>query len=209
MKYYRLSVFLWVITSPLFAQSNVAIVPKSNTKSFIQKGRKIVSQSKGDLNKDGLPDWIIVTQDTVADTAPYRLQVFFTQPDGQQKLIVSSDKIIAPQFPNGKNGLRSDAGFESVTINNQVITIKNQLTRGMFSHKFRYQHGNFELIGFKHSGSDGLGSMYNDDFNLSSGIRFYKEQRYDTGKIITNKKEKKLIRPLPKLQDYVPFEKDL
>ena len=37
------------------------------------------------------------------------------------------------------------------------------------------------------------------DFNLSTGIRIEKSERYYTDKILGNKKKKILIKPLPKL----------
>jgi len=168
----------------------------------------LITEVRGDLNRDGFPDLIRVTQDTIADTRPYRLQVFFTQPNGKLKLIVTTDQVIEAEFPNGRDGLRSQAGFDSITIKNNVLIIRVQLTRGMFMHKFRYQLENFELIGFTILNSNGLGILYKEDFNLSTGIRIYKEERYDTGEVTLNTKEKKLIRPLPKLQDFVPFDND-
>ncbi|MFC3563251.1 hypothetical protein [Pedobacter jamesrossensis] len=117
--------------------------------------------------------------------------------------------MIGAEYPNGKNGLRSEASFDTITIKNKVIAIRIQLTRGMFIHKFRYQNGNFELIGFTSVNSDGLGTMSEDDFNLSTGIKYVKAEHYATEKVLFNRKEKKLIRPLPKLQEFVPFEKDL
>ena len=183
---------------------SVKVCAQNKTQPF----KVLIEEVKGDLYKDGLPDLVKLTQDTLVDEAPYRLQVFFAQPGGKWKLIVSSDQIIAPQFPNGKDGYRGEASFESLTIKNNVLTISNQLIRGNFAHKFRYQNGNFELIGFTQVNANGLGEMHKEDFNLSTGIRYYKEERYDTNEIIVNKKEKKLIRPLPKLQSFVPFEKD-
>ena len=183
---------------------SVNVCAQNKTQPF----KVLIEEVKGDLNKDGLPDLVKLTQDTLEDEAPYRLQVFFAQPGGKWKLIVSSDQVIAPQFPNGKDGYRGEASFESLTIKNNVLTISNQLIRGNFAHKFRYQNGNFELIGFTQINANGLGEMHKEDFNLSTGIRYYKEERYDTNEIIVNKKEKKLIRPLPKLQSFVPFEKD-
>ncbi|RZL47701.1 MAG: hypothetical protein EOP00_11225 [Pedobacter sp.] len=183
-----------------------------NKVNFLSKSKgftHMVMQVKGDLNKDGLADLAIVKQDTLADTSPYRLQVFFAKPNGEYKLIVSSTKIIDAEYPSGKGYARSDAGFDKIAIKNNVLTIINQLTRGSFSHKFRYQNGNFELIGFTQTYSDGQGTLTYEDFNLSTGIRIYKAERYDTGDVITNKKTKKLIRPLPKLQDFVPFENEL
>lgn len=168
----------------------------------------LITEERGDLNKDGFLDLVRVTQDTIAATRPYRLQVFFNQPNGKQQLIVTTDQVIEAEFPNGRDGLRSEAGFDTISIKNNVIIIRIQLTRGMFMHKFRFQQGNFELIGFTMLNSDGLGTMYEEDFNLSTGMRFFKEERYDTGDVTVNRKEKKLIRPLPKLQDFVPFEND-
>lgn len=168
----------------------------------------LIGEARGDLNKDGLPDLVRVTQDTVADTGPFRLEVFFCLPNGKYRLIAYSDRLIAAQYPNGKEGLRSEIDFEQVTVNNNVLTINNQLTRGMLFHKFRYQHGNFELIGYTQKSSNGLGTMFTDDFNLSTGIRLYREERYDTGEVTINRRDKRLVRPLPRLQDFVPFESD-
>ena len=66
--------------------------PEVVTYNFDYKIREVA----GDLNKDKLPDKVIVTQDTLNKNAPYRLQVFFKEPSGQLKLIVSSTKIIEP-----------------------------------------------------------------------------------------------------------------
>jgi hypothetical protein len=60
-----------------------------------------VVEAVGDLNRDNLPDKVIITQDTTNKNAPYRLQVFFRAPDGRSQLIVSSTGIIAPQYPDG------------------------------------------------------------------------------------------------------------
>jgi len=162
----------------------------------------------GDLNKDSLPDKVIVTQDTLNENAPYRLQVFFKEPYGQFKLIVTTTKIIEPQYPDGRDGYRTE-DFSDVTINKGVLSVYFQLLRGHFEHKFRYQNGNFELIGFSEVYSDGQGVMSTTDFNLSRGIRIEKSERYDIDKILSYKKKKILIRPLPKLQDITPFENEL
>ena len=171
-------------------------------------GHKIMEIS-GDLNKDNLLDKVIVTQDTLNENAPYRLQVFFKEPNGQFKLIATSTKIIEPQYPDGRDGYRTGNGFSDVTIKNGVLSVNFELLRGHFEHKFRHQNGNFELIGFSKVYSDGLGVMYFTDFNLSTGIRIEKSERYDTDKVLSNTKKKILIRPLPKLQDITPMENEL
>ena len=168
-----------------------------------------IMEVSGDLNKDNLLDKVIVSQDTLNENAPYRLQVFFKEPNGQFKLMVTSTKIIEPQYPNGRDGYRTGNGFSEVTIKNGVLSVYIELLRGHFEHKFRYQNGNFELIGFSEVYSDGQGVMTTTDFNLSTGIRIEKSERYDTDKVLSNTKKKILIRPLPKLQDITPMKNEL
>lgn len=163
----------------------------------------------GDLNKDNLPDKVIVTQDTLNENAPYRLQVFFKEPNGEFKLIVTTTKIIEPQYPNGRNSYQTGNGFSSITIENGILSVNFKLLRGHFVHKFRFQNGNFELIGFSEAYSDGLGVMTIIDFNLSTGVRIEKSERYDTDKVLSNTKKKIMIRPLPKLQDITPMKNRL
>ena len=168
-----------------------------------------VIEVRGDLNKDNLVDKVIVTQDTLNENAPYRLQVFFKEPGGAFKLIVTSTKLIEPQYPNGKNGWVTGNGFSDITIKNGILSVNFELLRGHFEHKFRFQNRNFELIGFSYGNSDGQGVISTTDFNLSTGIRIEKSERYDTDKILSNRKKKILIRPLPKLQDLIPLENEL
>ena len=168
-----------------------------------------IMEISGDLNKDSLTDKVIVTQDTLNENAPYKLQIFFKEPSGQSKLIVTSIKIIEPQYPQGRDGYRTGNGFSDVTIKNGILSVNFELLRGHYEHKFRFQKGNFELIGFSEVSSNGHGVMETTDFNLSTGIRVEKSERYDSDKILSNKKKKILIRPLPRLQDVVPMDNDL
>jgi len=168
-----------------------------------------IFKATGDLNNDNLPDRVVVSQDTLSDKSPYRLQIFFAEPNGKFKLIVTSTKIIEPENPNGRDGYNSGNRFTDVTIKNGVVSINFELIRGHYEHKFRWQNGNFELIGFSEVYSDGKGEMETIDFNLSTGTRIEKTERYDTDKILSNKKKKILIRPLPKLQDVIPMENEL
>lgn len=164
---------------------------------------------EGDLNKDSLPDKVIVTQDTVHENAPYRLQVFFKEPSGQYKLIVTSTKIIEPQYPDGRDGYSTGNRFGEVSIKKGILGIRFDLLRGNYEHKFRFQKGNFELIGYSEFYSNGQGEASTIDFNLSTGVRIEKLERYDTDKLLSQKTKKILIRPLPKLQDLVPGENEL
>lgn len=168
-----------------------------------------VKRAIGDLNKDGLSDLAIVTQDTTDATWPYRLQIFFKQSNGEYKLILSTDKALYPRFPDGQYGYQTGYDFDDIVIAKGILVISVQLLRGHYEHKFRYQNMNFELIGFSMAGSDGKGTISTRDFNLSTGTISEIEERYDSNKVISNKKSKLLIRPLPKLQDFQPMQSQL
>ena len=183
-----LLIFLIIFQLDTFAQTDTSKL------NFDHK----VMEVEGDLNKDNLVDKVVVTQDTLNENAPYRLQIFFKEPNGRSRLIVTSTKIIEPQYPDGRDGYRTGNGFSDVTIHNGVLSVNFGLLRGHFEHKFRFQNGNFELIGFSEVYSDGQGVMTTTDFNLSTGIRIEKSERYDTDKILSSTKKKILIRPLPK-----------
>lgn len=186
------TIFLIGFSSILFAQKN----------NFNKEFAKV----KGDLNKDGLIDYVQVFQDTINETAPYRLEIYMAQTNGNYKQIISSAKAIAPAFPNGKEGYRTGTAFYEITIIKGILTIRNELLRGNFEHKFRFQNGNFELIGFSEVYSDGQGTLETIDFNLSTGIRIKQTEPYGKDDFpVTNTKKKIIIKPLPKLQDFAPF----
>jgi hypothetical protein len=166
-----------------------------------QDSFKIVSTVKGDLNKDKLIDSVIVSQDTIAPTFPYKLQIFFSAPDGTPVLIASSSKVIEPQYPDGKEVGNGGIGFSDITINSGVLSIHYEFIRGHCEFKFRYRKGNFELTEFSYANADGLGTVSSIDHNLVTGIKIKKSERYDTGETGTSKKEKIKVRPLPSLQN--------
>ncbi|SNR93499.1 hypothetical protein [Flavobacterium sp. ov086] len=178
---------------------------------FAQKDNfnKTITKVKGDLNKDGLVDYVQVLQDTLSKTAPYKLEIYFAEANGSFKKIVSTTKAIDAQYPDGRNGYYNGNSFYKIDVIKGILSIQNELIRGNFEHKFRYQNGNFELIGFSEVYSDGQGTMGTIDFNLSTGIRIKTTEPYGEENFPkTNTKKKILIRPLPKLQDFAPFENE-
>ncbi|MRX40671.1 hypothetical protein GJU43_15395 [Flavobacterium sp. LC2016-23] len=168
---------------------------------------KEITKVKGDLNKDGLIDYVQVLQDTESETAPYKLEIYFAENNGNFKKIVSATKAIDAQYPEGRNGYYNGNSFYEITITKGILSIHNELIRGNFEHKFRYQNGNFELIGFSEVYSDGQGTMGTIDFNLSTGIRIKTTEPYGEDDFPkTNTKKKIMIKPLPKIQDFAPFK---
>jgi hypothetical protein len=169
----------------------------------------IITTIKGDLNKDKLPDSVIVLQDTLNDKAPYRLQIFFKNTNAGYRLIIQNDSAIEAEFPDGKDGLLTGTRFSNISIKAGVLIINTELLRGYYEYKFRYQNGYFALIGFMKAYSDGHGISTTTDLNLSTGILQETVQRYDTDNIISNKKKKIRVNPLPNLKGFTPFSTTL
>lgn len=200
-KMIRIACLLLVITPVLLMVSSTGLSAQENFDV-------IVSIAKGDLNKDLLADSVVVTQDTTADTSPYRLEIYFAKKGGGYQRNIRTDQAINEQRPNGKDGYRDGYGFSKVTIKRGVIELHCQLIRGYFTHKFRHQNGNFELIGYSYRTMDPMGLSFGD-FNLSTGV-YLKTAEYDDPEQKGTKSRKIIkVRPLPKLQDFVPYSNDL
>lgn len=163
----------------------------------------IVFKVTGDLNNDGLSDKVLVKVDKNDKYLPNLLIVQFQNKEGNYKTVLSSTKAVLPKFTS--NGGTSEATLEKLEIKNGILTFTNQLIRGSFSHKFRFQKGNFELIGFQ-SNNANAGYIESIDYNLSTGDKIVKHTDYETDKIIKQIKTKDKISPLPKLQDFTPFD---
>ena len=195
-------VYLLLIANPI-------LLMVSSTQLRAQEDfNAVVSIAKGDLNKDLLTDSVVVTQDTTADTSPYRLEIYFAKKGGGYQRNIRTDKAINEQYPNGKDGYRDGYGFSNVTIKRGVVELHCQLIRGYFIHKFRYQNGNFELIGYSYRTMNPLGVSF-ADFNLSTGV-YLETVEYDDPKGKGTKSRKIIkVHPLPKLQDFMPYSNDL
>jgi hypothetical protein len=80
----RILFFLLLAPFTTFCQNNQVELSFNN----------LVSLVYGDMNNDGVMDVAMVSQDTINEFAPYRLEIFFTQKNGGKKLIISTDKAI-------------------------------------------------------------------------------------------------------------------
>ncbi|MEN9698894.1 MAG: hypothetical protein RLZZ301_92 [Bacteroidota bacterium] len=165
---------------------------------------KVISSATGDLNKDGILDQVLVKEDTTAITDSYQLEVYFGQENGGFTWILSANKAILSAYPDGKEGLNTGVQFTQVSIHNGVLWIETELLRGHTEHKFRYQNGRFELIGFSYANVE-HDILYLIDYNLSTGRRIEKECPIssDTFKVTLDKTIK--LNQLPSLSDFEPF----
>jgi hypothetical protein len=168
-----------------------------------------VRDEQGDLNKDGRIDKVVVTMDTADGTVPLRLQIFFAQPGGKFKLMVSSTKIIEAQYPLDKKGKHNGKQIPDFFIEDGILHMVSELTNGQADYQFKFQHGNFELIHIAQASWDGVNTTTETDFNLLTGTRITSVKSLGSEKILKESKKKVLIRPLPKIQNFKPFENEL
>lgn len=178
---------------------------QNNSEDFYRK----VAEAYGDLNKDNLADKVIVSQDTISANGNYRLQVFFKMPDDTYQLLLTAPHAIPPEYPDGRSGLKNDKYFSSIGIKNGVLTIKTDLIRGYFTHKFRFQGGKFELISFYATNTDESGISRTIDFNLLTGTKIEKLDRIDKKQSMSSTKKGLIIKPLPVLQNFIPLKTEL
>ncbi|TCC94668.1 hypothetical protein [Pedobacter hiemivivus] len=169
----------------------------------------LVREAEGDLNRDGIIDKVIVMMDTIDATVPLRIQISFSQPNSTSKLILSSTRIIEAQYPAHKKGEHNGNQIPNFYIENGNLEMVSDIKNGQSEHKFKFQHGNFELIYFSKVIWDGKNTTTETAFNLITGKRTEKVQSLGSDKIVRSSKNKVLLRPLPKLQNFATFEKEL
>jgi len=193
----------WVLTS-IIRDTREEIEP---TVYMEYKFNKVISTVFGDLNKDGLLDLAMITQDTICPTQQYLLEIFFTQPNGDKKLALASSKAIEAKFPEGSKNYESQ-GHSTLSIQNGVLWIETGFIRGHMEHKFRYQNDRFELIGYSYV-NIWVGQLEIIDYNLSTGRRIEKEGTISDDKYTVTKDEVIKLDSLPDLKEFEPYKNQL
>lgn len=167
----------------------------------------LVREANGDLNDDGLADKVVIKMDTADITRPLQLEIFFKQKDSKYKLVTSSKKLLAPQYH--KDGKYAGNVIPDVEIENGILTILTERDGNHPQHQFRFQNGNFELIHYFNVIWDGKNTTTETKFDLIKGNYSVESQQLGSEKVTVIEKKKIVVKPLPKLQDFVPFENKL
>ncbi|MCD0489778.1 hypothetical protein LPB86_16160 [Pedobacter sp. MC2016-14] len=197
MKKQLLTLGLLVFATVIHAQTTASKHKKAVRTNF----NVPIRDEYGDLNRDGLPDKVIVMMDTSHVTVPLKLQIFFGQPGGKFKSILSSTQLIEAQYPTDKKGKHNGFQIPDFNIEDGNLQMLSDRKDGNAMHTFRYQNGNFELIYAWQIKYDGKNSTTEKIFDLVTGKRFLKTEPLGPGKAITTNKPKQIIRPLPKIQN--------
>jgi hypothetical protein len=197
------NIFLFTIS----AIANMSLY--SQTISLKDNFNLQIRQEEGDLNNDGRIDRVVVSMDTVNETRPLNLEIFFLQPNGKLKLIVSSTKIIEPQYPIDqieKKATYCGNQIPDFFIENGKLLMISDIHNGQAEHRFCFKNGNFELIYFSKVVKDGENATTETTFNLLTGVYVKQSQLLGSDKIFERSKKKLVVTPLPKIQNFIPFK---
>jgi hypothetical protein len=188
------------IAAPLLARSGKTL------KDFVPAGWKVLKQAEGDLNKDGVPDAVLalasIQEDASAEEAmeaPRPLLILLKQADGSFVLSGSHPDFILCKMCGGVFG----DPLEGVKIERGTVVVthyggSNQ--KWGTTHRFRFQDGDWYLIGQTEMSRNGLtGEHHETDKNLVTGD-VIETDTDEKGKTVT-KKSKPPKAPLQKLKD--------
>ncbi|MFG4001995.1 hypothetical protein [Flavobacterium aquidurense] len=164
-----------------------------------------IRNEEGDLNNDGLIDKVLLKMDTINETQPLKLEIYFLQKDRKYKLNVSTEKLMRPQYPNGKYG---GDQIPDVLIEEGYLFIGSEIGKNHFWHKFKFNKGYFELHEITNVVWDGKNTT-ETEFNLLTGKRTEITKPLSSEKILKQTTKKIIVKPLPKINDFRAFDSKL
>lgn len=164
-----------------------------------------IRNEEGDLNNDGLIDKVLLKMDTINETQPLKLEIYFLQKDRKYKLNVSTEKLMRPQYPNGKYG---GDQIPDVLIEEGYLFIGSEIGKNHFWHKFKFNNGYFELHEITNVVWDGKNTT-ETEFNLLTGKRTEITKPLSSEKILKQTTKKIIVKPLPKINDFRAFDSKL
>lgn len=169
---------------------------------------KKIGQATGDLNKDGQAEKVLVVEDLNSSdeySHERRLQIYHLV-NGQWNLW---EDIAGGLLGSADGGMMGDP-FEAITIERGVIVIKHfggSRQKWSYTHRFRYQNKNWELIGATINFGAVCDNWQNYDYNLSIGTIEAEKTTVncDTDEDTTEKYTFQYnTKPLPQLKGFEP-----
>ncbi|MFD2324113.1 hypothetical protein [Mucilaginibacter galii] len=145
----------------------------NSVKDIVPANWKIKSVANGDLNGDGVADAAVVIEyakaikerrpDGVMNTGHPRILAILFKVGNGYRLTLQNNTII---LRDGEVGMVNDA-FDQIFIAKRVLNINYEFVREHSYYKYRYQQGDFYLIGATLTGVSG-NKMEDNDYNFST-----------------------------------------
>lgn len=223
MRWIGLLFFALLVGKITSGQSKVLLqIPAKgkNISDFIPKGYDSIATASGDLNKDQLADFVIVAGSSLEnkegldfeaiDSLPARLLIVLLKDSSGWKLAANSESAV---LCRGCGGIFGDP-FADISVNNGIMVISHyggSNWRWSYTHKFRYQQNDFYLIGQTRISYwdvemceklDEFAGTDFEDVNFLTGQYEKKQVSAEGCKLLLNKKGKRAIKPLIKLNDF-------
>jgi len=180
-------------------------------KSIVPANWKIKSIADGDLNGDGMADVAIVIEynktvkehrpnGVVNDGHPRILLILFKTDRGYQPALQNNTIILR----DGEGGMVRDA-FDKIFIAKRVLNINYEFVRDHSYYKYRYQQGDFYLIGATLTANDGH-KIEDHDYNFSTRKAVFKFDTIDGDQSKTEHKTIKAGRLNSLHEASIPYE---
>ncbi|TDX86556.1 hypothetical protein [Epilithonimonas xixisoli] len=207
MKKIHTTIFPMIRKFIIISLMGFSIFANAQTQTSKSSFTALVREENGDLNGDGLADKVTITMDTANVTRPLQLEIFFQQKDSKYKLVTSSTKLLTPQYH--KDGKYAGNVIPDIEIDNGILKILTERNGNHSQHQFKFQSGNFELIHYFNVIWDGKNTTTETKFDLVTGNYSVESQQLGSDEVTVLEKKKIMVKPLPKLQGFVPFENQL
>jgi hypothetical protein len=217
LKIARLIIIFALLQFSTSAQEVLLKIPTEGKRisAFIPRDYKLKDSVSGDLNKDGLKDFVLVLNHQQEDTfemneEPKRILLVLFKSNTGFKVAGKSDEVLMCRHCGGMYG----DPFAAIDIAKGVLSIEHyggRSWRWTETRKFRYQ-GNFMLLIGSTSDYFSITNDCNGNGIGESG-RNYKDINYVTGdeeviekdeecKLIKHTKKKQPKKPLVKLEEF-------
>ena len=171
-----------------------------NIKDFTPKYWKQKATAYGNLDADDAEEAVAVYEmPSINDGDTDQVLAIFKKENGKWKLW---NQTTAPLMSSGSGGMMGNP-FDGIAISKRSIVIKHfggSRAKWAYTHRYRFQNGDWYLIGASvHDGAP-CDDDVKFDYNLSTGDATYKKtkENCDTGeiKVIDSQKTNKKVKPL-------------
>jgi hypothetical protein len=202
---------------PLGAQTDSVVIPRTGRSidAFVPKGYFVLLEAKGSLNGDSLPDAVLIVgegrekADTLIEDLASRIMLVLLGRAVGYELAVRNDDAVLGKHDGGAFGdPLADLSIERNTI--VLDHYGGSAWRWQYVHRFRYQQGQFVLIGRTSRYYHNLGVCEAidtfqpekfDDVNYNTGMRHHYEVPED--KCVKRERTTRIAkRPMTRLADF-------